>query len=250
MAMERKIVVNQLGSPFSAVQWPPISTERQEEILELICHLLAPIGHRRSQITSSKGKRKRKRARKGASKRQTDAAATDAVTASVTSTVPPMPELAAYVDIGLSRICRNLQDMSRRKPSEAKPSPPDQQAGYSVVFVSRASKSSAFGSHFPQMLALASRSSEKPVRLVGFSSKACEDRLAAALGIPRVSSLALREGAPQAKGLLDFLQDHVPPVEVIWLDEARRGEYLATNIESIQTKVGPKVKKTGVEKGS
>jgi ribonuclease P/MRP protein subunit POP3 len=88
-------------------------------------------------------------------------------------------------------------------------------------------------------LAAASQSPDEAVRLVGFS-RACEERLSAALGIPRVSSIALREGAPQAKGLVDFVREHVAPIELAWLREARSGRFLETRIDAVPTKVGTK----------
>ncbi|KAK4196642.1 hypothetical protein QBC40DRAFT_6468 [Triangularia verruculosa] len=217
--MERKRIVHTLDTPYSAVEWPQISQENQDVILELLCHLLSPLGnHRRSFVTPSKGKRDRKR------KRAQDEAVSDPV--------PPTPEVAKYVDVGLSHISRALQDLSSK---DTKP--------YSVVFVARSGQSSAFHCHFPQMVALASRSQppEKAVRLVGIS-KACEDKLSAALGIPRVFSIALREDAPQAKGLVDFVREHVKPVEAAWLKEAREGKYLDTKIDAVPTKIGVKKK--------
>ena len=122
---------------------------------------------------------------------------------------------------------------------EAEPKADDKP--YSVVFVARSGQSSAFHCHFPQMVALAAQSqpADKTVRLVGFS-KACEDRLSAALGIPRASSIGLREDSPQAKGLVDFVREHVAPVEVAWLREAPSGKFLETRIDAVPTKVGVK----------
>lgn len=166
-----------------------------------------------------------------------------------------MPELVSHVDLGLSKISRTLQAMS----SKGKPGPspkevpfkqeePDSSADsrpYAVVFVARSGQSSAFHCHFPQMVALAAQSqtTDKATRLVGFS-KACEDRLSAALGIPRVSSIALREDAPQAKGLVDFVREHVAPIEVTWLREAQSFKFLETKIDAVPTKVGTKKPRT------
>jgi ribonuclease P/MRP protein subunit POP3 len=88
-------------------------------------------------------------------------------------------------------------------------------------------------------LAAQSQSPEKAVRLVGLS-KACEDRLSTALGIPRVSSIALREDAPQAKGLIDFVREHVAPVRISWLQEARSAKFLETKIDAVPTRIGNK----------
>ncbi|CAK7239290.1 MAG: RNase P and RNase MRP subunit [Sporothrix thermara] len=81
-----------------------------------------------------------------------------------------------------------------------------------------------------------------PIRLVGFS-RACEDRLSASLGIPRVSTIALRAGAPQSQGLLKFLEETVPAVDVQWLDEARTGKFRDTQIHIADVSVGPKRQK-------
>ncbi|KAK0711216.1 hypothetical protein B0H67DRAFT_584648 [Lasiosphaeris hirsuta] len=128
---------------------------------------------------------------------------------------------------------------------------PEQQDGtadpaqYSMIFVARSGQSMSFHSHFPQMVAVASNSQacKPPIRLVGFS-KSCEERLTACLGIPRVSIIAIREGAPQVKGLLDFARGHVSPVLVNWHQEAQVAIYRETKIDGIQTKVGTaKIKK-------
>ncbi len=164
---------------------------------------------------------------------------------------PPVPELVSHVDVGLSQISRSLQVMSGKDklgtllggaPSKLGTADAGGDSRpYAVVFVARSGQSSAFHSHFPEIVALATRAQpcEKPIRLVGFS-KACEDRLSAALGIPRVSSVALREDAPHAKGLVDFVREHVAPVEISWLREAQSGKFLETKIDGVPTKVGTK----------
>ncbi len=129
-------------------------------------------------------------------------------------------------------------------PTPKDPTPNDDATKpYTVVFVARAGQSSAFHSHFPQMVALAARSQpadDEAVRLVGLS-KACEDRLSAALGIPRASSIALRGDAPQAKGLVDFVRARVAPVDVAWLREAQGGAgFLETRIAAVPTRIGVK----------
>ncbi|KXX75085.1 Ribonucleases P/MRP protein subunit pop3 [Madurella mycetomatis] len=230
--MERKRIVHVLDTPYTAVEWPQVSQEDQDAILELLCRLLTPLGiYRKSSITPSKGKRRRSRNKVKAPGSELPAAATPA---------PPAPELAAHVDVGLSKISRTLQHMSAKKDGVGQTAE-DAAAPYSAVFVARSGQSPAFHCHFPQMIALAaqSQSPEKAVRLVGFS-KSCEERLSAALGIPRASSIGLREDAPQAKGLIDFVREHVAPVQVPWLDEARSAKFLETNIDAVPTRIGNK----------
>lgn len=208
------------------------------------CSLLSPLGHhRRSFIAPSRGKRAKRRKRKGA---EGDVAA---------DAVPPAPELAKYVDLGLASISRSLEEI--RAASEADAAAESQPTGgertsvvppaepYAVVFVSRSGQPSAFHSHFPQMVAVASKSvpSRQPIRLVGFSA-ACEDRLSAALGVPRVSSIGLREGAPQAKALIEFAREHVAPVDVSWFREVESGRFLGTKIKAVEVPIGAKKQRT------
>jgi ribonuclease P/MRP protein subunit POP3 len=133
------------------------------------------------------------------------------------------------VDLGLASISRSLENRPNQEP-------------YAVVFVARSGQPSAFHSQFPQMVAVASTSRE-PIRLVGFS-KSCEERLSSCLGIPRVSSIGLRDGVPQAKALLEFVRQHVPPVEMTWLPEAKAGQYLETKINALEVPVGTKKSRT------
>ncbi|KAK3996098.1 hypothetical protein QBC44DRAFT_347959 [Cladorrhinum sp. PSN332] len=218
--MERKRIVHTLDTPYSAVEWPLISQEDQDTILELLCHLLTPLGtHRKSFITPSKGKRKRSQ-----EKKPSEAEAEPA---------PPVPELAAYVDVGLTKITRTLQDAAASAASSSSP--------YSVVFVARTGQSPAFNCLYPQMVGVTAAQTQQPpekaVRLVGFS-KACAEKLSEALGIPRVSSIALKEDAPHAKGLVGFVREHVPLVQVEWLKEVRSAKFLETKIDAVPTKVG------------
>ncbi|KAK5664215.1 hypothetical protein OQA88_431 [Cercophora sp. LCS_1] len=195
--------------------------------------LLTPIGaHRTQHITPSKGKRRKRKRHEG----ETDVPFPEP---------PPALDLTAYVDVGLAAISRHLQQ-SAASPTNGTDQAAREAASnleatkpYSVVFVARSGQSSAFNCHFPQMVAVASRSSHlrHPIRLVGFS-KACEDRLSAALGIPRVSSIALREEAPNANGLVDYVREHVPPIEIAWVEQAESAQYHQTKIDAVPTKIG------------
>lgn len=92
------------------------------------------------------------------------------------------------------------------------------------------------------MVAVASKSQQlsEPIRLVGFS-KACEERLSACMGIPRVTSVALRANdLAQSKALVSFVRDRVPVIEVPWLEQVGKGEYHETKINTIQAPVGQK----------
>lgn len=210
--------------------------------------LLSPLGqYRKSFITPSRGKRDKSRKRKS---RDDSVSHPD-----VPPAVPPTPELATSLDAGLAKVSRSLEKLSSTATSSHSTRDEDQEdkktsaslgpGPYAVVFVARSGQSSAFHSHFPQMVATASSSlpEGQSIRLVGFS-RACEDRLSSCLGIPRVSCIGLREGSQLAKGIIEFVRDHVPPVDVPWLREARDGQFLKPKINACETTVGVKRPKT------
>ncbi|OTB08653.1 hypothetical protein M426DRAFT_159111 [Hypoxylon sp. CI-4A] len=231
---KKKKFVYQLDTPYSAVSWPSVNPEDQETILELLCNLLDPLGQYRSEhVQLSKGKRDKKRKRKGSATRDV--------------LPPPTPEVKSYIDVGLTTVTRCLQELSSRG-RVGEPSTDDKLSNreastpfYSAIFVARSGQPSVLNGHLSQMVAVASKSrpSRAPIRLVGLS-KSCEDRLSESLGIPRVSCVGIREDAPNSKALIEFTRQHVPAVELQWLEEARQAEHKGTNINTIETFIGSK----------
>jgi len=199
-----------VGASHRIAPYPPV--------LDLISsyRLLSPIGaHRAAHTIPSKGRRSKKM-RQGKELNEPP------------SEVPPAPEIMAYVDVGLANISRSLQNAPGIKSQP-----------YSVVFVARSGQSSAFNCHFPQLVAVASKSTQSSpaIRLVGLS-KPCEEKLSAALGIPRVSCIALKDGARQAKGLIDYVRGHVGTIDVAWLEQAHAAQYQETKINAVPTTIG------------
>ncbi|KAK1990934.1 hypothetical protein LX36DRAFT_685770 [Colletotrichum falcatum] len=236
----RKKLVYSVDTPFSATQWPEINSEDQDAILELLCSLLSPLGqHRQRHVKPSEGKRavKRRRGADGMASKEP-----------AKSERPPMPDLASFVDVGLTSITRNLERLASGQQTSETPSDDNTSTGslapYSVVFVARSGQSSAFNCQLPQMIAVASKSSPgaPPTRLVGYS-KPCAERLSACLGIPRVSSVGVRVGAPMSRALVEYVQQHVSPVRVAWLEQAEEAVYRPTQLK-IDEKMVP-VKKGG-----
>ncbi|CCF45383.1 hypothetical protein CH063_14483 [Colletotrichum higginsianum] len=237
----RKKLVYSVDSPFSATHWPDITPEDQDAILELLLSLLSPLGqYRQRHIKPSEGKRtsKRKRTAPGA-----------ASTEPVKSERPPAPELASFIDVGLVAITRNLEKLAAGQQGFEGTSKHDNAAAnspspYSIIFVARSGQPSAFNCQLPQMVAVASKSSpsEPPTRLVGYS-RPCAEKLSACLGIPRASAVGIRVGAPMSKALVDYVQQHVSPVRVAWLDEAEKAVYRPTQLK-IDEKMVP-AKKSG-----
>ena len=203
--------------------------------------LLAPLGQYRAQhVHPSKGKRDKKRKRKDPDK-----------SASSPPPVPPAPELRSHVDVGLSAVTRGLQESTVAARQPAGDAPPAERPirdgatrCYSVIVVARSGHPNILNSHLPQMVAVASKAhpEQPPIRLVGLS-KACEERLAQSLGIPRVSCIGLHSDAPNSKPLVDFARERVPVSDIQWLDEAGKAEYRTTKINSVETFVGAKKQK-------
>ncbi|UKZ82266.1 hypothetical protein TrVFT333_010051 [Trichoderma virens FT-333] len=209
---------------------PEISLEDQDSILELLCHLLSPIGqHRRIHTKVSKGKRAAKREKQIKSKLNEEPNSAKIPT-------PPVPELSASVDVGFNSITKNLGSLTRPSDEAEK-----SHKGYSMIFVARGSQSQAFNQHFPQMVAAASRNlpDNEKIRLVGLS-KPRSERIGSTLGIPRVSSVAVSRHAPGADALFAVVQNIVPPVDSPWLNETPSTVYKTTRIGSVETTIGAK----------
>ncbi|KAH6712036.1 hypothetical protein DL95DRAFT_426255 [Leptodontidium sp. 2 PMI_412] len=262
--MERKPkTIYQLDSPFTTVSWPETSPQNQETILELLCSILSPIGqHRSNHITPSKGKRSKKRRRE--EEREKDGAGEPAG-------IPPTPEISTFIMVGLNGITRSLEALSQKsKPPaittsqegpqpqlnpETKPetittedpelktpteqpqeTPPPMTQHFSAIFVPRSSQPSILHSHLPQLIATASLAhpSLPATRLVQLP-KGCDARLCDALGLPRVSFIAILEGAPHSKALMELVREHVPEIDVPWLREVREQKYLSVKVNAVQT---------------
>lgn len=199
--------------------------------------ILSPIGaYRSNHITPSKGKRSKKRKRRD-SKSGNDKSS---------EVPPPPPEISPYIITGLNSIHRILEESSEKglatkeNPNNLDPETrPQPLQHFSVIFVARSNQPPILNSHLPQIIATASKAypTKPSTRLVQLP-KGSETRIAAALGLPRVSFLGLRDDAPNCKALVDLIRECVEEIEVPWLDEVKKAEYLETKINSIQTSIG------------
>lgn len=191
--------------------------------------LLNPIGqHQQTHIKPSQGKRAAKREQK----------AIKASVSIVKPPVPPLPVISSSVDVGFNSITRKLESWSSSHGNQrTETSTPI----YSMIFVARGNQASAFNCHFPQMVGVASNtlSPENKIRLVGFS-KPCSDRLSGALGLPRVSSVAIIQDAPGAEALQELVRKTVGPVDMKWMDDSKNERFLPTKIKAVETTVGSK----------
>ncbi|KAJ2899013.1 type 2A phosphatase activator TIP41 [Zalerion maritima] len=238
--MEKKKLVFSLETPYSTPQWPEVPLEKQETILELLhrenmqltkaawSSLISPLGeYRRRFIVPSKGKRDKRRKRKmngGDDEMKTN--------------MPPPPPLSSYVDVGMAGISRVLEKLSAKSKEDESAETP----WLSVIFVvgieppsslSSASSSSPLSWHFSQVVTTASLAhpDKPPIRLVGFKRDVA-DRLSEALGLPRVSCIALREGCPQSEALVEFIRESIFPVDVPWLQDAKTATFKPTKVKA------------------
>jgi ribonuclease P/MRP protein subunit POP3 len=110
---------------------------------------------------------------------------------------------------------------------------------FSAIFVPAPSPPSIIHAHLPMLIFTASLAHPNlpPTRLVTLP-KGSEARLCEALGLPRVSFIGILEDAPHSKGLIDQARESVPEIEIPWLSEAKKGEYLGVKINAIETFVG------------
>jgi ribonuclease P/MRP protein subunit POP3 len=183
------------------------------------------------------------------------------------SDIPPPPELSKFVLTGLNSINRALEGDSKiaRSTIEALPDdtnsqfqkhedtqmclddgemPTSKSQAYpnnhiAAIFVARSNLPSILYAHLPQLITTASKAhpDKPPTRLIQLP-RGAESRLALALGLQRVSFIAILDGAPHCKALVDLVRECVSDIEIPWLDEVRKAEYLEVKINSIETSVG------------
>ncbi len=223
--------------------------------------LLSPIGHHRTNhISKSKGKRSKKRKRAEAKTKTNtalDGHAEDVSSLSepLPSIESPAPELLYHLTIGINSTTRHLERLSQQSLPEAYPAhlrPSNPLAPQSTlaprlaaIFVPRDAQPSLLHAHLPLLTVTASLASPTlpHIRLVGLP-KVAENRMAAALGLPRVGFVGLMEDAPNARSLIDFVREQVPAVEAAYLNEISAGVYLPVNINAISTSAPVRPKKT------
>jgi ribonuclease P/MRP protein subunit POP3 len=161
--------------------------------------------------------------------------------------------------VGLNTITRQLELLSRcSRPAYLQPQPGVLQkrveitrAGFqpdpanpvmprhlAAVFVSRSSQPSALHAHLPRLISTASQAHPQlsPTRLVQLP-KGSEDHISSSLQLPRAAFVGIIEGAPHSKPLIDFVFEHVPAINISWLEETCSAQYKPVNIKVVETTV-------------
>lgn len=223
---------------------------------------LAPVGHHRTSHVTSKGKRSRKRKRQEAKEKAL--LATNNETRDSTNDGIPSPEIQKHVVVGLNSILRHLHTLSQaskaKQPgaettlenSEGAPEDEDsrnlvQLRPFAAIFTLCPTPASPtiLTTHLPTLVHTSSLiyPSFQPTRLIPLSQLQTL-QLKAMLSLARTSHIGILDSAPGAGALIAAIRENVPEMDVRWLDEAKKGEYLETKINAIETYIGASRKMT------
>ncbi|KAF2676666.1 hypothetical protein K458DRAFT_351426 [Lentithecium fluviatile CBS 122367] len=98
--------------PFTHTRWPKLTSLDRDNILDLLCSFLQPLGdHRRTHIIPSKGK-KRKRKSKQPPNPDLQLTKEPSQDKAIQDAPPPPPEIGSYVLIGLNSVTRHLEALA------------------------------------------------------------------------------------------------------------------------------------------
>ncbi|EXJ95155.1 hypothetical protein A1O1_00274 [Capronia coronata CBS 617.96] len=222
---KQKKPVHALSLPYPDPQWPPVSSDQEQAVLQLLLPLLRPIGEfKRSHVPQSKGK--------GRAGKTVDTANNDL-----------MPDLYTHLTIGFNSTVRRLEALAGdRSPAilsapTTTTTPSQNPVNLSVVFVCRQNLPDIMSSSMPLLVATSAPVSSRS-QLVELSPQA-EAKIAQALQQPRVGVLGLEEGASDAGALLRLVAETFETVTVPWLDQPQRPHYFPVKVKT--TLAGNKV---------
>jgi len=156
------------------------------------------------------------------------------------SAPPSPPELINFLKIGFNSSQRHLETLAQKTvaPSHMEEGTPTLLQttfkSLSALFVDRSDQAPILYEHLPLLITTTSLNSptRPAIRLVSLP-KGSSARLSAALHIPRVSMIGLLADAPNALPLVNYVTEHVPTLEVPWLEDVQTGRYLPVAIKAI-----------------
>ena len=147
-----------------------------------------------------------------------------------------MPDATDHLTIGFNSTVRRLEALARsRMPSIfSQDAGPDQSetlhANLSVVFICRKNLPDIMTSSFRHLIATSAPGPTR-AKLVDLSKQA-EEKIARAVGQPRVGVLGVEEATPGAETLLRFVQENIAPLAIPWLDQAPAPSYYPVKIQT------------------
>ncbi|KAF2431770.1 hypothetical protein EJ08DRAFT_557761, partial [Tothia fuscella] len=229
--------VVKLESPYTTPNWPHLNHAEQENILNLLCHFLSPIGqHRKFHIIPSKGKRSKKRKRTEIEIPANTNPEGVLLEDDDKISPSPTPELRNFITVGFNSTSRHLESMISPNVTTEEKSPQAPKSKQTTkllaaIFLTAASTNYLPYSHLPTLASLASSTHpESPaIRLVQLGNTS-ESKLSEALGIPRIGIIGVFEDAPNAAPLMGYVREHVEAVNVPWTKDVGKGNWLGTRI--------------------
>ena len=150
-----------------------------------------------------------------------------------------MPDINCFLKVGFNSTTRHLEELARRsaslKDEPGSGNPSVQLKTLAVVFIPSFEKPSIMYSHLPLLAKTASQASPSmSATRVVILPKGAEERLSAALAIPRVGLVGLLNEAPNAASMVEFIRYIVPDIAIPWFKEAAEGVYLPVAIKEVQ----------------
>lgn len=141
------------------------------------------------------------------------------------SDTPNFPDVTPFLTVGMNATTRQLAELANRTRKETD----GNMQPLAVVFVFSDGQPEILTSHLPLLCKLASeRGTATPeTRLVRLQRPA-GDRIASALGVPRISALGLKANAPESNPLVTFVREHIVSLDVPWLHHATQGVFWPT----------------------
>lgn len=185
----------------------------------------------------SKGREGRKRKRRFT----VDQEDTQSAESESTRNSEPPPPVLQHLLLGFNHVTRHLEELSTLSApphnfADDAASSAAKKAHIAAVFLFHPLDDLIY-CHLPALCHTASlaHTERPPTRLVLLDA-AAEKLVADAVGLPRLSVLgvvdAKEEGPAEMASLMQYLRDHVQPVDVPWLKDAREGKWMGTRIES------------------
>ncbi|TKA71865.1 hypothetical protein B0A49_03584 [Cryomyces minteri] len=132
-----------------------------------------------------------------------------------------MPELVKHLAIGLNSTTRYLEELASssapetiRADEEAADEPESEPCSNPTIPARQRHLEAMFLSKSCNDLIYAHRAQHP------------EKRIAAAIGLPRAGVIGVLEHAPGADALLSYVRENVEPVDIPWLNDARRAQHI------------------------
>lgn len=190
-----------LDNPYTkGYEWPETDPETAKTITEYLTQLLSGYG-KYVELQKSEGKAKAEKPE-----------ICDKLTLGFNSTVKKLEDQAAP-----NREKLFCGEQNKRRKRQKQPGSEATRSYVKYVFVAKSDISTPLlTSGFPLLTFCASRSLEDRVKLVELP-RGSMAKLLKTLNTPNVGVLSLEEGWTEGKAMFDFINVHVPDVEVPWL---------------------------------